>query len=854
MAGKRKAAAEGRYSFFIQKRYTYHKKFSKKKKPQGLGAQLFGEEKMKFGKPERKGAAKEKAHGEKAAAPGPNRKIIIVLLIFAVLGALVFLMPKGAPPQPPVYVTPAGSLRFTSVGDIIDIGEDLSSLKHILYMQMDYSYYNATQASMSMDVYPDFDTREVYFLRAHIDRGSTEEYYDAFRLKLQEQLRNSGYNFNEVEQSDLATKHNSVIIITTGYLPTELYSGSPNIFNISKDNVVIYIGNSFNTLLNPLGSPVTLPPNEKCEDTYQGINCDGLTFISKDKSGFSAKCSGLNLNDPQYSVASGYGTKAEMVYGCVSKVPYEKGYMIFYPQSLVFGWESGEQAAADVFKFISESKWHSPLSSKTYNLTIANSTGLGTFFSGSFGSSYNDVYVKVKMQLQNEINSSQYLYVTELAKKSNGRLAISPSSTVPYSVSQAPIRLNIYTNEPGLQQLNPYVALKKGDKVVKTYPTINLPSQSSTGTQYDMSVEDSGEFAVEVTDGAKAYAAGYLRVSNINISGSVQFQDLRASFSFVDEFGRSVTISNVSVYLDGKLLNSSRRVSSVSMALPSSISPGKHNFTFDFGPGTSPQYYEAEYTVRIPLWQEILSKPLNQALLAITVIAAIIAFGVRRKEIPSYGIDIPDFPPLEFRKVYIKPEDVGNIMEQIEYNYSWKHMPLTTEEIKMGFSRYIYKGESLTVGEYNLQAIMDKLVNKGNVAEMDGYYSLPAWAEKSGHSPKYLTIYRKLRDIFMVSAVQFTKLGESKDADVDIFFGGERMHVFIYDGDPDDVLFRTSKVIGKGKVFIIFNRGSEVAEFLEELRSPSPSYVWLKLEIDAGEVLPLAIDQFRDFVATLKGK
>jgi len=840
---KKRKTRQSIYSFLIRKRHSYIKRY-KKIPVSGIDIILGRGPKLKKEKEEMRFIRKK----EKKTKRIP-KKLIAVIVILLILGGLFYIMPKGANKKEIIYNVPSGALVVPSAtAGIANIGNNFGSLKNIAYIFLRYSTKDSTNTTLSIDLYNDYDTKEIYLLErgaSWYNAGIQDNYLD-FKNSLNDDAIRKGYNFHISDLKELKTVKNSIIIIPSGRLPVELAKNGL-IYNLSKDNIVIYIGLQFDRINTEEG----LINNQDCSGTV----CGDLRFISKDSPSFNKRCYGIHLDEPEYVVSRVSVTqpKVEMIYGCISEVPFENGNLILIPEALDYGWDSGNDCASDVIKLIDESAWHKPISSVKY--IINETSGEQTFFSGTFDKNIRSVYAKVRLSMKNLQHDSQKIAITQINQIPLGTITVNPYQTIPFKFSNREIELEISTNEPGpSRQIKPFAQLKKNNVVLpekkqllemntKEYPN-SIPAQ--------LAINEPGEYIIEITDGISIFASGYAKISDIRISSDEKdYRRGNFRFSFKDELGNPVIISHVRVYFNDKFIQEFKKTSSVSFK-GLSVSPGEQEFKFDFG-GGNVKLYSDVYTPPNP-FVDIITKPINMVLLIITVIAVVIALGIKRKERPVFSLDIPDFPPLAFRKIYIKPEEVMEIFEQVNHDYSWRYMPLSLEEIKKGFLKYIHRGENLVIGEYNLQILLDRMIDKGYVKERKGYYLLSRWEDKSKKSAKFLVIYRQLRNIFVDNTIKFTKLGVSKDSDLEITTSGEHMHIFIYDNNLKEIFDKIVKLISYGNILIIFDNESDKQRFLDEITSPSKSLIWFKLEIESGEIIPLSIDELVDYITTIKGQ
>jgi len=370
-----------------------------------------------------------------------------------------------------------------------------------------------------------------------------------------------------------------------------------------------------------------------------------------------------------------------------------------------------------------------------------------------------------------------------------------------------------------------------------TNPTIEKPK--------DMQINaEPGVYVVKVEDNSgKVYAATMLKVIGLEIAfGKKDWKNGKFSF-LLAAGGQAVQPKSFSVSMDDKnekryyqssfKLQGDRSV--IDYDYPYEIKGGDHTFKFTVGDWTTT--LTENYKPPKQIWD-------NPLVLAFGGLAALI-FGastiLRRPETVRYGLDIPDFPPMSTIKIPVKRETVLEIFDNVNAGYSWQWMPLRIDEIKNGFRRLTYNGKPILIGDFNLERILSKLREEGQVDETLGYWGRTTWEKESGHTLRYLTIYRILRNVFVNNAVKFSKLDAMKDCDVKVIAGKEEIFFHIMDGEPERVVHRAIATAKMGTTIIVFKTEDERDEFRNSLTSTSKLAIGLKMEVNNGNILLLPV-------------
>jgi len=217
---------------------------------------------------------------------------------------------------------------------------------------------------------------------------------------------------------------------------------------------------------------------------------------------------------------------------------------------------------------------------------------------------------------------------------------------------------------------------------------------------------------------------------------------------------------------------------------------------------------------------------------------------LRRPEKPTYTIDVPDFPPLEKVVVPVSKFSFLSLFDSINKEYKWSFMPLSAQELKNEMRRKItHKGVPILITDYNLDKIIEELIDSGDIVQAANFYGLKNWESKSGRSMRYLAIFRLLRNFFINNAIPFTDLNERKDCDIMVTVKGEPMYIHIY--NDENTFKRALDLVTSGKNFVSFESKIEQDEILRKLDlSYTQLAVILKAEIGSLYVIPINPSSF----------
>ncbi|MHA1860411.1 MAG: hypothetical protein ACTSVF_04870, partial [Candidatus Asgardarchaeia archaeon] len=673
--------------------------------------------------------------------------------------------------------------------------------------------------------------KDVFILTSRREQGTT---FPLFKKELNRVLSDEGYKVNDINLEDLRrlpSNGNSVIIIPTGFLPIDLAGINDDEFTVMdvvrRGYTVIYIG--FGT-------------DQGLIDEESGRIIPGIDYSIQyvdEKLGFTTVSSvtvptGLYLTSAKYSVEMTNRAKPYMIYDALPVIK-DNGYIIFVPNTLDSGWDSGEEAAKDVAKIISGRKWLK--ASGDYIgigphefVKIKNRSA--NFIVIGKGSDDTDIYTQTKIRVYD--SSNNLVGVLQINKRMikdyRGFLSFNPYM-LPPEVAGGPSWVEAVFDEDVNRFQKPVMVM------MYVYgPDGEIVDKSVFGSQYIVPVNNyvarapysprlgPGKYIIKLATGGEqkpyVFSKGVIIIPSIEVVPSgLDWKNQRFAFDVLirgSPADREVlrNLDGMEVIIDGKIHEKVEYLEDAGLLyleVKEPLERGKlHVFKFSVMDGlefrgvsyVSTNFYEEWW-----FW----------AALIFTFGVMSIGILLRAKETIKYSIDIPEFEVHRKRKIYVKKEMVKDIFNKVNEDYGWHYMPLYLKEIKLGFRKIMYMGRPILIGDYNLMAILDKMIESGDVIEEMGLYMLKEWVEKSGFSPRYLAMFRQIRNILINSAMPFSRLGKRKDCDV--FSEGQKgkFKIIIWD---DERLKLLEKVISKregAKIVIIFPDPVSKRRFVSEI-------------------------------------
>lgn len=826
------------YSFDINKMYDYIQKFRIiEKNP----LELFMES-IKKKKEVKKGKKKEKK--KKSINPMLIGGIIGLMIILFV-GAWLIIATSTEELVPTEDMKSIMEIRIID-GETITYGETGDGL-HTGKIILEQGLEGFENTSLTLTTYREEPPYQIYIIDEPRDKSQTTT-YDEFKSSLTEMLKKKGKTLNTIDSNKLKTvPRGSLVIVPTARIPESLIKeGESNLKNMLERGVhILYIGKEFDNAVDEYGD-VIVSDEEDVEKV--GINFVGV-----------GEASTLEyLFQPQY-IAKGENEiyNSRTAYGVVSIIKHAegKGYLIMIPQTLDSGWSYvASEAAEDVSRVIDEMKWLEVDSTKEYEIETKNETIVKTYFTEPFQE--NTMYVKVYVEgIKNKEAFGETRYI-RVDKKINGELYITDGEAlVSTSISGEPITIKAdLKEETSGQQIYPYISVLKDEVEVKKESLLN--NKISTHADSDFKVQldiNEGEHSAQILDEhGNRYAEGYINSVGIELTKKSDDNNV-FTFSFKVE-GKPKVLKEINVTVDdGELgeyyFTESSEVSidlNEKLGFGGELSVGEHIFEFNIGE-LQKEHIETvrgKTSIFTSIWF------IGAVVLALGALGVGSFLAAQRK--PEYYIDIPDFPPAEFTKITVSKDLIMNVFEKENEYHKWKNTPLTLSEIRGGLRKTFYKGRHLNTSDFNMSYILDKLKKMGLVEEEFDYYLPKKWISKE-ETARYLTMFRRLRDVCVVNAVPFTKKHLAKNCDSKITVIGQEMYLHVYGKNRIlEIMKNLIKNTREGLNIVLVKNEYEKNKFRELLTAPTKAASILKFENEGDTISIMNLDEFEKMIKEMK--
>ena len=836
------------YSFNIRKIYTYIRRFAKPKEDPfaAITSAFTGPS-----KPQREVKEEMKFKGTAAKARTPIFKTILLLaIIIAILGAAFLIISniKLEPQQPPGQIElpplPIINVNVTDSGYL----DSYDGKRWYATVAVDGS--NLDYADLALSVFKDFAPQDVFILRS-VRKDAIN--YKEFKSILKSRLESDGISVTEITPDDvLRMPKNSkiVLIVPSGYLPTFFLGMEDPDFDIKeftqRGNVLIYIGRSLTEYLISRDGGLEPSPPEKTEKL-------GISFQAENQA--YSKFRPLYRVQQAGGRAEGLDLRSQT--GSASVTWGGGGYVYFLPTTIDGWWSySKENSAGDLSDIIANAYWGYYYVSGADRVDakdgILNTTNKVLFTSklqrktgeAAVTQAYGRIFIKTE-KLDDNVTAGKVIQL-KFQSPPMGNIA-NAESAISTSINGNDLDISYSLNELILKEDNIFIQIvNSSGSTVKIVP-LGMKSLKVKDV-YRLPVGiSSGNYMLRIVDSAgNLLAQSYLHLSPFTIEPQSMGWDLKLFiFSVYPEGDEdnpyTKEITPVKISLDGKEEKEVKLVGG-RLTYETSYFPSVGNHTFKFIIGNDIILKE------VPFLREPSFIEKYWYMILITVLVFGVGFLIRRPERMEYCIDVPDFPPLHSIAIPIKRETIIDMFTTVNKELKWEHTPLSIQDLKSAFKKISARGRPVMIGNYNLEHILDKLVQEGQLKNALDYYGLVSWEKEARKSIYTLAMQRALRDLFVVEGVPFIPFGQRTDCDTIVSVGGEKISIHIY--EDDSVIPKAVQTAPQGRTVIVFEDEQSMRDFTSRIHSSSETNVIFKMLLDDpnGNVILTPIDKLIDIL------
>jgi len=646
------------------------------------------------------------------------------------------------------------------------------------------------------------------------------------------------YNLTVVSQSYLpGIEDNSILVVLNGLLPSYILGGPSNNTVLqqllNRGISIIYIGQNFSRLLEP--GDIIVPNRRGAPE----IPTASPKIVHKNPFYFS---------NVTFSFFDGFQ------YGSATYTNVANGSVVAFSNYLS-AWPNPTAAGLDIAKAIAQLFWLPKYSSGSAHVTINSN-----FASGNFGALLDSTPVNVTTKMTavlGALNSgSGRAVVSTSSNYSLGSGSVyqyvyyKPSYSINGNLSMTNIiipgigtylNLEISTNSPNPIYIRPHLTIYAANRSTQVL-SIPLPYTQITGNFSFIKpisfLLPPGVYIASLQNFSNnQYAAAYFKVPDVNITlKSANYSANRYRF-YLSMLGTPVSGFPYKVLLNNEYqANGTIENGTIDYALPKGLPQiyGELNFSFDI----LSTHFEFAATNPAPVIT------INAQYIEIAVVAVIVLLlttVVRAPQTDEFYIDVPNLPRKEVTEIKLSPATLTGVFDKLNSYYHWRYMPLNPNEVRIGVANSIrYKGMPVNLTFSNVEFLLDQLVQKGELTNLEYLYTPKQWITQSGHDIEYLAIFKKLRMYFVTHALVFTDLDANPAADMVVALRDEHVYVVIY---SETSKFKNMPVYENSITYLTFLNADKLETFRKTLyKASSRDAELLKMYMSSGRVRLLDAD------------
>ncbi len=706
------------------------------------------------------------------------------------------------------------------------------------YSKVHYVQANATNASISLSIYPSNPTEPIYLVNVEgycIQCFIGSSLYGALNTSMHTYgliLNRSSLNYIDINKLSSLPK-NVVVVIPSGLIPnillpnvsyTERCTNYANVSIVSMLNdgdTIIYVGRNFTRSVSCSGQ-IAQNTNQEISTLlpYSNYTSENLTNAS------------LFFTRPTFFLEPGKS------FGKVTSAHILNGTLVAMSNYPSVGWNNSVgNLASDISKVIESRFWMDPIAYGALNLTNSKSMNV-TLFTTSSQISYsptasqqiNSSYALIRLNLSNAKNYQEFEMPFKYTLRQNGLISLPPVVGLSQNTQISTQIFNSTNNRTAIT----FVPILNSNLTEATNNPVHIGQTGATAIfTFAPFYLPSGYYIAQLVDQyGSIYSSALFYVANSVVTPTnLDFKNVTFSFAVASNRqpvnGVDYQISINNAYNSSGVINNG--VIHYTLPQGTSLSVGSGYFILEMmgRTYTIPYQYQNQNNVQIP--------PLYIAFAIAAVAIVILNKVLVPPNIDEYYIDVPDIKPAKLEHAKESSDSILSVFDKTNAFYRWNHMPLTAEEVKAGITTNIKYGTTrMSITLRNTYAILNGLVEKGLVQMADDYYAPTKWIRDYGYSMAYLVVYRKLKDYCISNAMLMTEMGTSSKADVIVTNKGAQNYVKIY---SSDMKIKDIEINQKIRTFIVFLDEESRFEFMDKLyKSYSNNAEILKMAINYGNV------------------
>lgn len=716
--------------------------------------------------------------------------LLVGVLLFALLIAYAALAPPKTEVKAP---EPYGPMRFTAYvqeeGIVDSSNGERTGARAYSTILLDGN--NTFQANMTMLWLNKKPKTNIYSV-TNYQRSALQ---DKMEAELEQELAPYGMGIEKVTLDEVMNKKDSVILLFSNALPSELTGGG--LAELSNENLVIYSGLPFTVSTSLIGMQ-----EEQNTSVYNTLN------VTLDKSGKIT--SRIGSPGPDLVDGSGY-----------QMLRYDEGALVVFPAPA----GSTGNAAEVMVDIIIHDSWQEPVASDSFSQNLSTEARRDFKFTETYFSSESKesgAYMRLILEAAGPNESVRRIFDRAGLEKMEGQLQI--PSTVRRNADLA-YRFELSENSTYPKQYQFALAFYRDgthvDEKDLGYMMIQTIGVGEDKVTQNLSP---GDYVVRLEDqGGQAHAQAYLHIPDVKVRLASIMDDTYTFTVRVD--GEPAPPTKGSITVDGGRAHTFNVDKKGEARLPILLGPGRHEFLIEM----DEEQYIVAYSVK--------SDDQYFMLYASVVLGPLLLIGgyfLRQGGVRKWGIVSHPRHDGGSTTMTIENDDFLKIFTTIQKERA-AGMPLNVSDLRIGFRRFVTnEGRPVFLTDSNIYRLLESEARKGRFVAYEDYF-MPA-SQMDGKPIEYWAVKRMITDFFIENGIDY-----SKHAKADLSFDSGKKILHIYNNVDMKIVAQLAK---NADNYIIFPDRKSLTAFRDKLMEYDKSSMGVYLQLLYGRVFCYTVNDF----------
>ncbi|MEM4367962.1 MAG: hypothetical protein QXO21_02980 [Candidatus Anstonellales archaeon] len=799
------------------------------------------------------------------------KKLLGVMLIFiAFISFSIYLIMVQAGMMPI-----SESLYLKTKFDVVELDNGLIPFrKDNVNSQIFYSLVNVTAMNITNMSYRILISNKPIYANVYVLHlnpsiySQYQESYLAFVNLLKKKFSDSGIYVHEVEMEDLDDiADNSILIIPVNYIPAEFIQNDAKLLRVlfNKGIFIFYIGDTFDKVVTNEGKIIQMS-----YDSYEFR----IKFAKKGSNEYNQRVGeipkisdSLNIKSREYIILTSSDNLKITADGLQYIYRDEKGSgILFFPVALSSGWDKIEDAVDDVFNVYASFSYYPVIQKGFGNLNSGSNILLIEDLNPNFDNLYYIAIFNANATSGTEYRKILFHRVEALQK---GVVYLEPpkgkSNLVSNLISSEKSLITIDFVELSNELSDVYLHIYSGEQKLYTQKLKGGPflvNLKIIGKEIDLPVPPGGYVIVATKDEQGNIIIGktYVKIDEpeiIPLFDLNSWQEGRFNFSIVSKSSKQpYSFDKVDVYFDNRFVGS-YNTSPFMARLNEPAEQGEHTFKFVFSSNEFANKIsdDKKYTLSLTMnyikpynWYE---DPNSLIAFGISVFFVIVSRFIKPPEEKIFYLTVPDFPQSKINKVKVKPDFFIALFDRVNRRYGWQYMPLTIEELKKAIYDLDLKGKKLIVNDYNLELVLNALVERGLIKKYKYYFCPTEWEEKTKFDIEYLTIIRMIRETALSLAIKYQINLEHDRPNFIFTFPTKEIFVFAYSKNKN-LSIVLLPYLSREEVILVFGDIEEKNNFIDSIYSDNLTDTQIKIAYLNNNLKLITVDEVKKYLLFYK--